>query len=361
MPVERPQWPAFFLPMKPDPTITEIILAEIEAESHGALEFAGSTADNFLFAGHFISSSNSNKCPPPPKKGKRSSNPGVREDLLALAKMAESVNLTDLARKLRVCCTDFIILANPDTSLCATPLRCNHKLCPLCHAYHSQKMRSRLSTIMKRAHTFITLTMATYHDYDFRKNLSILKKAFRAMCQRKKKKQWIPFEPGYYWRLEVTDGKGFHPHFHVLSTHNWIDYDRLRQKWRTCIDNAGGKGDLIWISEVKPNTINEVTKYLSKDIDLIETNRWPELCNGLFNQRTYGSGRALALPPLETRDKRFLCFGQDITNEYNSEYVEFFQKSHPEKLIRRDSELYYRLSNKIAFESFYGYEFCEAL
>jgi hypothetical protein len=342
-------------------TIQELILAEIEAESCGAIELAGFSSDLLWAQDTFISSSNSNKCPPPPKSGKRSSNPAVRCDLLALAKMAESVNLSDLARKLRVCCTDFIILTNPDHTLCATPLRCNHKLCPLCHAYHSQKLRSRLTTIMKRAHVFITLTMATYHDHDFVKNLRILKRAYRLMTQRKKKKQWVPFESGYFWRLEVTDGKGFHPHLHVLSTHNWIDYDRLRQRWRQCIDTAGGKGDLIWISEVKPNTINEVTKYLSKDIDLIETNRWPELCQGLFNQRTYGSGRALALPPLETRDKRFLCFGEDITNEYNSEYVEFFQKSHPETMLRPDSGLYYRLTTKKAFENFYGYEYVAPL
>jgi len=343
------------------PTIEEIILAELEAESLGALELAGLSSDYRLFDDTIISSYNSNKCPPPPKHGPRTSKPDQRLDMLAICKLAESVGLTDLARKLRVCCTDFLILANPDQTLCATPLRCNHKLCPLCHAYHSQKLRSRLTTIMKRAHLFVTLTMATYHDHDFQKNLRILKRAYRLMCQRKKRKQWVPFESGYFWRLEVTDGKGFHPHLHVLSTHTWIDYDRLRQRWRNCIDTAGGRGDLIWISQVKKNTINEVTKYLSKDIDLIETRRWPELCNGLFNQRTYGSGRALKLPPLETRDKRFLCFGEDITNEYNSEYVEFFQKSHPEKMIRKDSDLYYRLSNKLAFEKFYGYEYCEPL
>lgn len=335
-----------------------IELTQFEIDCLGAVELAGSNSDLLWDGDTIISSSNSNKCPPPPKKGKRTSKPAHREDMLALAKMAESVNLLDLSHKFKRCCIDFILLRNPDGSFCATPLRCNHKLCPLCHAYHSHKIRSRLNVIINRAHTFITLTMATYRDTDFNKNLKILKKAFRLMCQRKRKKQWVPFEPGYFWRLECTDGRGFHPHFHVLSTHDWIDYDRLRQRWRKCIDSAGGKGDLIWITTVKPNTINEVSKYLSKDIDLINHHRWPELCNGLWNQRTYGSGGALALPPLESRGKSFVCFGEEITGDWNPEYIDFLMEGHPEKILRPDSSLAQRLIDKQAFERYYGFEYC---
>lgn len=324
----------------------------------GYLELVGSPSDGCLWGNDTInSSSNRNKCPPPLIQCKRSSKPSQRQDMLDLSKLAIKANLHDLARKFEYCCTDFIVLRGLGGQLSATPLRCDHKLCPLCHAYHAQKIRSRLEEVIHRANLFITLTIATYKDHELRENIEVLKRAFRLMTQRKKKKQWIPFESGYFWRLEITEGKGFHPHFHILSTHSWIDYDHLRYRWRQCVDHAGGKGDIIWIDRTEKDTLYEVSKYLSKDIDLINWRRWPELNRGLWHMRTYGSGRALRLPPLEDRGKKFVCFGKDIDHLSDRDLIDFVRKKEPHGIIRPDSIFKPRYSDPQKFQDFYGYPY----
>lgn len=320
----------------------------------GFADLSGSCSDLLFDEDTIISSYNSNKCPPPSKTRKRSSKPSHRVDLLELSKEAGKLGLHDLSRKFRFCCTDVIVLRLPQGSISITPLRCNHKLCPLCHAYHARQIRTRLDEIIYRAKTMITLTIATYKDHELRENIQILRRALRLLCQRKRKKQWVPFESGYYWRLELTDGKGFHPHFHVLSTHEWIDYHRLRARWRQCVTTAGGRGDHIWISATDKNTSREVSKYLSKDIDFFDSSRWPELCNGLYMVRTYGSGRALRLPPLETRGKKFICFGKDIQFFANQEMLDQFRDCKPGSIIRPDSEFLSRWTVQTEWDEFYG-------
>lgn len=320
----------------------------------GQADFLGLSCDLVSDPVTINSSYYSNKCPPPPTKHKRSAKPEARTDLLELSKEARKVGLLDVSRKFEMCCTDIIVLRDPTGSISITPLRCNHKLCPLCHAYHAALIRTRLFEIMYKAKTMITLTIATYKDHELKENLSILRRALRAMFQRKKKSQWIPFESGYYWRLELTPGKGFHPHLHILSTHEWIDYHRLRRRWRTCVTNAGGKGDHIWISACDKNTPYEVCKYLSKDLDFIKSSRWPELCNGLYNVRTYGSGRALILPPLESKGKKFICFGKSLDFMSDSDILEGVCKCQPFKKIRPDSPYLSRWIDESSFEAYYG-------
>jgi len=331
-------------------------LSEFERDclEPGMVELLGQNTDLTGSTDTINSSYNSNKCPPPPTKHKRTSKAECRTDMLELSKVARVLGLLDLARKFEYCSTDVIVLRDPVGSISITPLRCNHKLCPLCHAYHAQKIKSRLEEVAHRAKTMITLTIATYHDYQLRENIKIIRRAFRLMCQRKKKNQWIPFEPGYFWRLELTDGKGFHPHLHVLSTHEWIDYHRLRDRWRACIDLAGGKGDHLWISKTDKNTCREVCKYLSKDIDFIASKRWPELNDGLYGVRTYGSGRALTLPPLESRGKKFICFGKDIDYIDSYDILEDFKKTKPGSRIRPDSKFQERWKDDECFEEYYG-------
>lgn len=324
------------------------------SNSIGALELAGSRTDRFETGDSIYSSYNGDKCPPSPAKESRTSKASKRIDMLRLAQLAREVNLLDFSRKLEHCCTDFLVLVDDTGKYSITPMRCGHKLCPLCHAYHAYKIRLRLEEIVYRAKSMITLTMRTVNDHEISEYLRILRRAFRLMSQRKKKDQWIPFEPGYFWRLEITEGQGFHPHLHVLSTHEWIHYDRLRKRWSQCVKTAGGSGDHIWISKTDRNTPREVAKYLSKDIDFFDPNRWSFLLNGLKGVRCFGSGRALKLPKLESCGKRFYTFGCKIDIFEGEKFLEQIANCSPGSKIRPDSKLQAKWRDRATIEEYFG-------
>lgn len=322
-------------------------------EYFGHLELSGSPRDEKNPPDTINSSYIRDNCPTPATKPKKERSKKLLKDCLRIAKEARSVGLHEFANKLAFCCCDVIILRDSKGKYSCTPLKCDHKLCPICHSWHAYDIRKRLEEVIHRARLMVTFTFATYKDEHIRKNIKVLCDAFRDLYRKRNKRHWTPFDNGYFWRLEVTDGLGYHPHLHVLSPHYHIDYYHLRKAWRSCIDRAGGKGDLIWIEPVNSGTPKEVCKYLSKDINHIETSRWVHLYNGLWKKRTYGSGKALKLPKREYFGKSFVSFGHEVNNHSPEELKKFIWEGQIHLKMRPDAELISRYTDEWEYERFY--------
>lgn len=186
---------------------------------------------------------------------------------------------------------------------------CHHRLCPACHVIHAAAIRDRLKTRMDSAKTFITLTWSTDGDRFLTEHIDRGRDALRKLTQKKNSRSWLPFGEGYFWRLEVTPGRGFHPHFHILSSEEWIDKKRLDARWSAALGSPG----FTWISRVDGRCLYEVAKYLSKPITKFAPHRWRWLDQGLERVRTFGSHGLLKLAAEMKKGNELCGFLSDYT------------------------------------------------
>lgn len=323
--------------------------------SAGELELFRLTHDTDYHDPDTLLDTNRNKCPQSNLTNTDLLKDVSPTDVLAVADIAKDYGLFDMSWRLSQCCRDGVVFRTPSDEWGWTPIRCDHRLCPWCSQPKALELRRRLKEVADHAQTMITLTMATYKDRDLRKNIDILRKAFRMLTQRKHKYDWIPFERGYFWRLEVTPGKGFHPHLHVLSCEEWIDYHRLRKRWGECLDHAGGKGDLLWISVCRKKHVQEAAKYLSKSLVYFAPARWFDLDKGLTNVRTYGSGRLLKLPPKKKKGNTYHCLLSKIGPQSDIDLLQWLEYNRVYDQLQVESTVAYRLRKFLKEDTWFGY------
>ncbi len=277
--------------------------------------------------GDVLLDTNSDKCPPLYQLAETYGIDDSLPDQLIIASIAERSGFPELGFKLRHCGTDAIIWQGPDGKFGRSLLRCNHKLCPECHRIHSKKIRERLRHVIENGHLFITLTISTKRDSELRENIIILRRALRSLTQRKREDQWCPFETGFFWRLEITPGKGFHPHLHLIVDSDFIDYYSLRKRWSSAVAGAGGFGDFIHLKHTNDRSIFEIGKYLSKELSYFDPHRWRWMHEGLFKVHTHGSGGSLKLPKPEKKGCTKICFASQITDFTDYEILKFVKET----------------------------------
>lgn len=254
------------------------------------------------------------------------------EELLEpVAFEAERIGMSKMAWKLRHCLADSVILEN-STEIKAFPIPCNHKLCPVCSKRNAWQLKKRLVDKIEPGYLFLTLTWRTSEDRYLSEYIDRGKVAFRKLTQNKgKKSEFLPLRKGYFWRLELTPGKGFHPHFHCVVDSKWIDVDQLENRWKQCLGASAGK---CWISYIKQgnqqDAAAEVAKYLSKSIIHFDSSRWWFLDDALNKIRTYGAGGTLKLPPARV-PKGYSIIG--FLSDFTPDHVSFSRRGADENVI----------------------------
>ncbi len=258
-------------------------------------------------AGHNFSDPPSHHHPDPPPdplspSPDRSLDTVLVTSVPKLAFTAESYGLFPLAAKLRACRSDAAVYRRPDGSFGHAPMGCGHRLCPACTKAKTAQLRSRIRCIAPSANLHVTLTCATAPDDSLlRFYIRALQSSLRLLTQRKPRPysdRWLPFSPGYMWKLEVTPSLNcFHPHIHLITAAPHISHEALTHRWAAALRTNHLHGGHLWITAVNPRLIHEMSKYLAKGLSHIHPSRWASLDSGLFRQRAYGSGGSLTLPP----------------------------------------------------------------
>lgn len=232
----------------------------------------------------------------PSEKGfRRQYEHDINLSLPEISQTALKQGLKKMAYKLQACSDDGMFYVHPHGHKFGfVSMGCHHRLCPHCHINHARAIRTRLETVIDRAFLHVVLTWPTYSDSCLKRNIKHGRDAFRKLTQSKGKKKtaWRPFPGGYFWRLEVTNGRGFHPHLHLLSPSTWVDQKELQKRWSDCLGHTGH----VNVCQIDEFASLEVAKYLSKPIINFNPKRWLPLDSGLAGVRTFGSGGCLKLP-----------------------------------------------------------------
>lgn len=167
-----------------------------------------------------------------------------------------------------------------------TLLSCGSKLCPNCIAKASNRSRKELNLSLKNqklftgeSYKFITLTVPN-PDLPLLKTRAVLDRAWTLF---RKREYFIDHIRGGSKSEEFTVTKnGYHYHYHLFCVARFLNYDRLRREWTSCVETAfkefnlpfevNNKDGLLSVVVKKVNSsrsglkgaIQEVCKYITK-------------------------------------------------------------------------------------------------
>lgn len=190
-----------------------------------------------------------------------------------LADLAEEINDSDLAGRLRRCHSSVGFLSCGQHILGIIPnYVCEFRLCPDCARRRSRKMQNKYLPIMTsfvKNHrvTPVHLVLTQKHKKETRKqSVERLRKAFLKLIRRE---FWQEHFKGGSWSVEFTkDQKGLHhTHLHLIAFRTkFFDIELLRSEWLS----VTGDSHVLRVDRITglAEGIKEVFKYVSKPMDI---------------------------------------------------------------------------------------------
>lgn len=174
---------------------------------------------------------------------------------------------------------------------------CRDRLCPTCMAMRSQRVRTRLVSLIcsMNAPRFLTLTTRD----DDRPLSERMKEITDAVRRLRKVKAWKRHVRGGVMVWEVTYNaakKTWHPHVHLIVDGEYWEQRLIRAEW--CAQLNGDGGVHIQACNDRVKTARYVAKYLAK---ASEISSWPpeavrEFATAMHRQRlvaTFGKSHAV--------------------------------------------------------------------